>query len=188
MKTYKDIYVFPLHKIDSTSWVYDANNNFVFQFESKYDSNGNNLKKWLDFEDKIIDCLNGHILMDYNGIFTFKDGEIYCQKTNNENIVHIITIRGWGNLTGIGAHNLTSDEASNIQDTFTLFIINELNKKPLKADLYSCPNCDTMSQGTRTLISQTEPEFIIGPDPHYTWTEIHKCSNCNTFYQLKNGS
>ena len=36
-------------------------------------------------------------------------------------------IRGWGNLTGAGAHNLSVEEAANIQDTFADFIVERLN-------------------------------------------------------------
>ena len=35
----------------------------------------------------------------------------------------LILIRGWGNLTGAGAHNLSVEEAANIQDTFADFIV-----------------------------------------------------------------
>lgn len=41
-----------------------------------------------------------------------------------------IRIRGWGNLTGIGGHNLSAEEAVKIQDNFRDWIIwkLELNK------------------------------------------------------------
>lgn len=129
MKTYKDIYVFPLHKTKYSSQVYDAKGNFVFQFEPKF-VNGEYLDGWEDFESEVIDCLNGSLSMNYDGVFILKDGEIFAQKTDNKNVVHIITIRGWGNLTGIGAHHLHEDEAANIQDTFAEFIINKLNLNP----------------------------------------------------------
>lgn len=41
-----------------------------------------------------------------------------------------IRIRGWGNLTGVGGHNLPAEEAARIQDNFRDWIIwkLELNK------------------------------------------------------------
>jgi len=40
-----------------------------------------------------------------------------------------ILIRGWGNLTGTGAHNLKEEEAANIQDTFAEYIVEQLNRR-----------------------------------------------------------
>ena len=129
MKTYQDIYEFPLHKSKYTSWVFDKKGNFVFQFEPKFTKEGEFLEGWKDFEDKILDCLNGKSNMNYDGVFTLENGEIFAQKTGINIVLHIITIRGWGNLTGIGAHHLSAEEATNIQDTFAEFIINKLNNK-----------------------------------------------------------
>lgn len=129
MKSYQNIYQFPLRKSKYTSWVFDAKGNFVFQFEPKFTKEGEFLEGWKDFEDKILNCLNGEYNMNYDGVFTLKDGDIFSQKTGNDKVIHIITIRGWGNLTGIGAHHLSAEEATNIQDTFAQFIINKLNIK-----------------------------------------------------------
>ena len=35
-------------------------------------------------------------------------------------------IRGWGNLTGVGAYNLNGDYATKIQDTLAEYIIEKL--------------------------------------------------------------
>jgi hypothetical protein len=126
MKTYKDIYKFPLQKSKFISWVYDKKSNFVFQFEPKF-INGDYAEGWKEFEQKVIDCLNSKTpLKTINkSNFIHKNGEIFA--VQGENKAHIITIRGWGNLTGIGGHNLPSEDAANIQDTFAEFIINTLN-------------------------------------------------------------
>lgn len=113
MKTYKDIYKFPLYQETGDNWVRDAISQFVFQFES---------------DDKIIES---QILRILNGESTPKspynvvheDGLIFYKETGEP----LILIRGWGNLTGIGAHNLPPEEAANIQDTFAEFIVNKLN-------------------------------------------------------------
>ena len=54
--------------------------------------------------------------------FRHEDGFILDNDHNK-----LILIRGWGNLTGIGAHNLSVEEAANIQDTFADFIVERLN-------------------------------------------------------------
>ena len=38
-------------------------------------------------------------------------------------------IRGWGMLTGIGGYNLPTDKAAEIQDAFTNYCVEMLNKK-----------------------------------------------------------
>lgn len=119
MKTFRDIYKLPLRKSHGT-WVYDDAHNFVFQFEPKY-SKGNYADGWIDFEKKVLNKINGG-KENFERKFVHKDGEIIY------NDYHVITIRGWGNLTGVGGHNLPPEEAANIQDTFADFIIEQLNK------------------------------------------------------------
>lgn len=124
MKTYKDIYVFPLRKSGRSSWVYDQKGNFVFQFEPKFDEKGNYADGYKEFEEKVIKFLNGEsVERKSKNTATVKNGEILLGD------VHVITIRGWGNLTGCGAHNLPAEEAANIQDTFAEFIVDRLNER-----------------------------------------------------------
>lgn len=118
---YKDIYQLPLHKPKYGSWVYDEKSNFVFQFERQYDEKGDYEEGWLEFEDKIINKLNGDKLIAFDEDFKSEQNDIYYKE------IHVITIRGWGNLTGTGAHNLPVEDAANIQDTFRDFIIETLN-------------------------------------------------------------
>jgi hypothetical protein len=47
--SFKDLYQFPFHQEEYSSWVYDANSNFIFQFE--FDNKGT--------QEKIIKILNG---------------------------------------------------------------------------------------------------------------------------------
>ena len=109
---YKDIYKFPLRfRFNNEDLrVYDSNNNFVFQF--------------LLYNPK----LNTSILNTINNIekptikhdIKYESGKIYLDN------IPIILIRGWGNLTGIGGHNLNPKDASTIQDTFAKFIVEQL--------------------------------------------------------------
>ena len=115
MKTYKEVYQFPLRLAKYDSWVYDEKSNFVFQFEII-----NKEKRQL-----LLDVINGEKkLNNSDAVFHHKDGYILTDKG-----VEVILIRGWGNLTGIGAMNLSGEEAANIQDTFAEFIVEQLNKR-----------------------------------------------------------
>lgn len=72
----------------------------------------------------IVDVLNNKT--DYIPIFHWtKDEEDPCVIRMNDQ--PCICIRGWGELTGTGALNLSHDEAAKIQDDFRDFIINKLN-------------------------------------------------------------
>lgn len=110
MKSYKDIYEFPL-SVCQAGWIRDYKRQFVAQFE---------------FDDTL---LQHNVIAILNGIanptkphsFVHNSGMISEGKNN------YILIRGWGNLTGTGAHHLPEDEAANIQDTFAEFIVNRLN-------------------------------------------------------------
>jgi hypothetical protein len=111
MKTYKEVYELPLKDIHG--WIYDQKNNFVFQFMIDDEA----------IENKILDVINDKYNLTNNKIlFIHESGVIKTNKGKD-----FILIRGWGNLTGTGAMNLTEKEASNIQDTFANFIVERLN-------------------------------------------------------------
>ena len=114
MKTFRDIYKFPLVELGfSIGRVYDSDNNFVFQFHIESKST----------REKLLKCINREINLTNPHInFRHEDGFILDNDHNK-----LILIRGWGNLTGIGAHNLPVEEAANIQDTFADFIVEQLN-------------------------------------------------------------
>lgn len=113
LMTYKDIYKFPLSKEDDFHWVWDNEDNFVFQFEINDDR----------FQNNVLEILNGERKpLNNKNIFSHKEGLIMLEDKP------VITIRGWGNLTGSGAHKLSGDNAANIQDTFAEYIIETLNK------------------------------------------------------------
>ena len=115
MKTYKEVYQLPLE--DQHGWIYDQKGNFVFQFLIDNE----------EMEKKLLDVINGKKnLTNLDLVFKHEKGLI-VDKTGNE----VILIRGWGNLTGIGAMNLSVEEASNIQDTFANFIVERLNYRDI---------------------------------------------------------
>ncbi len=113
MKTYKDVYKFPLRLAKYGTWVYDDTGHFVFQFE---------------IDDKriiknLLEVINGVTTLIPDKAFSHYQGII----ANGSNEA-IICIRGWGNLTGTGGMNLPAEEAANIQDTFADFIVEQLNR------------------------------------------------------------
>lgn len=121
MKTYLDIYLPPLlqetmndGKILS-SRITDSKHQFVFQFITGNDKEQTNM----------INAINGVKQLE-NKLLSFKHKEGYIIAND---VIKVILIRGWGNLTGIGGHKLSVEEASNVQDTFAEFIVEQLNKK-----------------------------------------------------------
>lgn len=50
---------------------------------------------------------------------------------------------------------------------------------------FSCPNCGTVDYN---LVYKSPIELEYDPDPHYEWQEVHKCTKCETFYLLYNGT
>jgi len=70
--------------------------------------------------------------------------------------------------------------------------INRLYKKflteaPDQSETYKCPNCGKHGE-IEDVIFMTESVFNHEPDPHYTWTEIHKCPECSVIYKYTNGT
>lgn len=113
MKNFKDIYELPLE--DQHGWIYDQKGNFVFQFMIDDEKT----------EEKILKVINGkENFKNLDLVFKHEKGQIL-----DKSGLPVILIRGWGNLTGTGAHNLPTEEAANIQDTFAEFIVERLNKR-----------------------------------------------------------
>ena len=84
-----------------------------------------------DTKQKLIDRINGVSVEPYKIKKTFylKDGVVYCRIEDKDQEVKLFRIRGWGMLTGIGGYNLPADKAAEIQDTFTNYCVEMLNKK-----------------------------------------------------------
>lgn len=116
----------PFRRASYGTWVYDANNNFVFQFLPKYDEKGNYEEGYKEFENSVLESINSesHKPLFFNESVSIckTDRGIIC--INDE---QFIRIRGWGNLTGVGAHNLPAEKAAKIQDDFRDWIISMLS-------------------------------------------------------------
>ena len=112
--SFKDLYNFPFHQAKYGSWVYDADSNFIFQFEIKDE----------DTREKCLKILNGDFTPTKSNEFVHDSGMIYLIKDGER--FPFILIRGWGNLTGIGGYNLDGNYADKIQDTLAEFIVEKL--------------------------------------------------------------
>jgi hypothetical protein len=113
--SFRDLYEFPFHQAKYGSWVYDANGNFIFQFE-----NGG-----ATMREKVVSILNGEISEYSRREVRGSEGSIEVNLEGNWK--DLILIRGWGNLTGVGAHNLDCDYAAKIQDTLQEYILEKLS-------------------------------------------------------------
>lgn len=110
--SFKDLYKFPFHQAKYGTWVYDANSNFIFEFEFK----------GKDTQEKVVNILNNDLLEYKRQDVEHKDGMIYVDG------IEFILIRGFGGLTGVGAHNLNAEYACKIQDSLAEYIIDKLKK------------------------------------------------------------
>ena len=124
MKTFKDYYKFPLkQELILEDLVLTKDNNMAFQFvENDEDTEGLYLSDVTKKE--ILHVINKDIKIQQYFPNLSIEGEYI--KTGNKTL---ITLRGWGNLTGIGGHNLSDDKAKSIQHQFALYIVNCLTKQ-----------------------------------------------------------
>lgn len=116
MKTFRDLYSFPLHTTIHGFEVYDDEGTFVFQFDYEIEK---------EEQKHILAVING-------GKDTRRSKDKYYHKYGDiftkEDHVQTITIRGWGRLTSPHWYNLIDEEAMNVQDTFAEYIVKQLNK------------------------------------------------------------
>lgn len=129
---FKEVYKLPLKYVEVCPFmVLTANDKRAFDFEWPM---WPTYEKGFGIDDKtihdIIAKLNGdgNIVIENYYNFTYKNGEIWAFSTKTKKKKHIILIRGWGYLTGIGGLHLSESDAVKIQDDFGQYIINTLNK------------------------------------------------------------
>lgn len=104
-------YKLPLHTESMGSYVWTIDNEMALQFErivSRY------------LRHRVIDLINGLKQPKLKGV-TLHNGTEFMF-----NGVYSFQVRGSGNLTGIGGHNLSSEKAAAIQDDFAKFILSKI--------------------------------------------------------------
>lgn len=114
--TWQEVYKLPLRIEEYAPFmVVTSDNKRAFDF--LFDNFDN-------FYEKIIETINGTPHKFDHKFYYNNYGEILYDGNQ------IITIRGWGYLTGVGGLNLSDEEACKIQDEFGKYIIDKLNGKP----------------------------------------------------------
>lgn len=126
-----EFYTQPFHQPKYGSWVYDSRSNFVFQFEKTeaYDSMGNYAEGVEELRQEVIFSLNSINHEPINSLNLSVNEEDGTEILNGGKL--FITIRGWGNLTGIGGHNFGEAKAVKIQDDFRDWLIYKLSNKTI---------------------------------------------------------
>lgn len=120
---HKEIYKLPL-SIDKfcKSIVYTSDEERAFDFmDENYQFT--DIRKMF-----IIDMINSKT-HDLSIKYKLKYEDTYIHMLYQGEWIKIISIRGWGHLTGIGGLNLPQEQAAKIQDEFGLFILNKIKSK-----------------------------------------------------------
>jgi hypothetical protein len=128
-----EFYRQPFKQDKYSGWVYDARNNFVFQFdeEKEFDEKGNYLPGVKELREIVIFSLNALDFDPIPGLDLSVNPKDPIEILNHGKL--FITIRGWGNLTGIGGHHFDGEKASKIQDNFRDWLIYKLQKNENKS-------------------------------------------------------
>jgi hypothetical protein len=103
------------------SWIYDAKNNFCFQFEINF------VENWKKIWEQVMFSLNSTEHEPIHELNLSINPNDPIQILNNGK--PFILIRGWGNLTGVGGYNFSEEKAIVIQNDFRDWIIYKLSKK-----------------------------------------------------------
>ncbi len=106
---------------DRSGRIKDANGNFVFQF----------LTSNPDGQDAILRIINGEEVAKKGGRFHHSEGRVRIGEKGKAGGRDVLRIRGWGNLTGIGSHNMSTEDALEVQGTFAEYIVSMLNREEL---------------------------------------------------------
>jgi len=106
-------YKLPLHTDSMGSYVWTVDNEMALQFNKKVS---------IYLRHRVIDLINGLEQPKLRGI-TLHNGIEF-----NMNGAFSFEVRGSGNLTGIGGHNLSLEKAAAIQDDFAKFILSKISE------------------------------------------------------------
>lgn len=124
MEEFKKYYKFPLKMWDDFYCkVFTQDNNMAFDWKLPYNSRYDDTKK------RLLDRINGlEVESKHKDTEYYLDGiNIMARTIKGE--IKVAVVRGWGMLTGIGGYNLDEDKAAEIQDAFTTYCVEMLNKK-----------------------------------------------------------
>ena len=115
-----NFYKLPFKDLPKCGWIYDSEDDFAFQFELGIDPK---------IHDEVLAFINGYIKSTKNRFRKHPEDPIVIQiQSDKEDWFDFIVIRGWGNLTGTGAHNFSEEKAIKIQDDLVKWLLYKLNK------------------------------------------------------------
>lgn len=109
--SFTDIYTMPFVDLMEMGRIYSGDN-FTFQFLAGKEED----------KQKCLQILNGEITEYNRQNITHQNGEISIDGHP------FILVRGFGNLCGVGAYNLSVEYASKIQDSLEEYIVEKLTK------------------------------------------------------------
>ena len=75
----------------------------------------------------IIDKINEKSKRQFKHKVFYRD-DFISFLNEKEETKHLLFVRGWGHLTGIGGYNLPPKKAAQIQDEFAEYIVEQINK------------------------------------------------------------
>ena len=107
-------YTRPFKMYEYGRQVYDAKDNFVFEFEKEVSK---------ELQKEVIFSLNA---LDNEPIDKLKLSFLDAIEILNDG-QKFICIRGWGNLTGTGGYHFSEEKAIKIQDDFKNWIVYKLS-------------------------------------------------------------
>ncbi len=119
-----EFYSLPFWTGEWGGYVWGTNDEMLFMFTgSPY-----------NIRAKVVELLNSKERVPNKLYLTIDPNDSGMILNNGE---EFILIRGWGNLTGVGGHNLSGVEASKIQDRFRDWILwkLELNKEQINENI-----------------------------------------------------
>lgn len=123
------LYSLPFKQYCNHHYVYDANDNFIFQFENRQVDVYEEPVEYCKYvEEQILNALNGKSTDKFLDELELEIKEDFedCSIYNRGKL--FITIRGWGNLTSESGFNLTNQDAGKIQNEFAKWIVWKLTE------------------------------------------------------------
>ena len=120
MESFAKYYEMPLHVDDYCPfYIWTDDNEMAFNYLDEKKLNNEDISEIIE----IVDAINGYEPGTFNASIN----------PNQKDTIQIdgedkLLIRGWGNLTAPGSHNLKGEEAIKIQDEFAKWIVEQLRR------------------------------------------------------------
>ena len=120
MESFAKYYEMPLRVDDYCPYyIWTKDNEMAFNYLDEYKIDNNDLNEIIE----IVNAINGYGPGYFNASINKEDPTII-----QINGIDKIRIRGWGNLTAQGSHNLNIDDAIKVQNDFAKWIVEQLRR------------------------------------------------------------